>query len=138
MIIFLNATSSSGKSSVAEELQKQCDSPLLHFGIDTLFDALPKRFVGQTEEAKQGFFYDMTGGTLQKIEVGPFAHRLLCCTVLKYTAHLRSLSVEKKNAPTVMTAWRVYILMRCMPTVLRMTVRSILLKPMRKPAHSRF
>lgn len=81
MIIFLNGTSSSGKSSIAEELQKQHKTPLLHFGIDTLFDALPKRVVGETDDAKQGFFYDMTGGTLQKIEVGPYAHRLLCCTV---------------------------------------------------------
>ncbi|MGD1997887.1 MAG: hypothetical protein PVJ92_03160 [Candidatus Dependentiae bacterium] len=81
MIIFLNGTSSSGKSSIAEELQKHHETPLLHFGIDTLFDSMPQRFVGQTSEAKHGFFYDMTGGMLQKIEVGPYAHRLLCCTV---------------------------------------------------------
>ncbi len=40
MILYLNGTSSSGKSSIAHEIQKQLDTPIIYFSIDTLLYSL--------------------------------------------------------------------------------------------------
>jgi chloramphenicol 3-O phosphotransferase len=40
MLIYLNGTSSSGKSSIALELQKQIQKPVLYFSIDTVLNTL--------------------------------------------------------------------------------------------------
>ncbi|MBS0585452.1 MAG: hypothetical protein JSR76_04015 [Verrucomicrobia bacterium] len=37
MIIFLNGTSSAGKTSVAKKIQELYPEPLLHMGIDSFF-----------------------------------------------------------------------------------------------------
>lgn len=42
MLIYLNGTSSSGKTSIANELQTQLEIPFFYFSIDTLLYALPK------------------------------------------------------------------------------------------------
>ncbi len=44
-IIFLNGTSSSGKSSIAKELQNLFSFPFLHVSIDDFFSMLPERFI---------------------------------------------------------------------------------------------
>lgn len=43
-IIFLNGASSSGKSTIANELQKQLGAPYLRIGIDDALQMLPERF----------------------------------------------------------------------------------------------
>jgi len=40
-IIFLNGPSSSGKSSVAKELQKILPEPYMHIGIDAVISMMP-------------------------------------------------------------------------------------------------
>lgn len=40
MVLYLNGTSSSGKSSIAHEIQKQLIAPTIYFSIDTLLYAL--------------------------------------------------------------------------------------------------
>lgn len=44
-IIFLNGTSSSGKTVLAKELQNLLDEPYLHFSIDTFLDMLPEKYL---------------------------------------------------------------------------------------------
>ena len=44
-IIFLNGTSSSGKSSIAKALQQILDTPALHVEIDTFTQMLPEGFL---------------------------------------------------------------------------------------------
>ena len=45
-IIFLNGTSSSGKTTLAKELQEQLDQPYLHLALDQFRDSLPDKFRG--------------------------------------------------------------------------------------------
>jgi chloramphenicol 3-O phosphotransferase len=46
-IIFLNGTSSSGKTGIAKTLQGILDEPYLHFCIDTFLWMLPDRYLSQ-------------------------------------------------------------------------------------------
>ena len=41
-IIFLNGTSSSGKSSLARELQRRLPEPFLHLQLDAFIEMLPR------------------------------------------------------------------------------------------------
>lgn len=81
MIIFLNGTSSAGKTSIARALQDRTETPLLLVGIDTLFDMLPPRFVGETSASALGYQYTMKNGVLDHIALGPYAKRLVKATV---------------------------------------------------------
>lgn len=45
VIILLNGTSSSGKSTLAKALQQALPTPYLHLGIDTVVFALPPRYL---------------------------------------------------------------------------------------------
>jgi len=42
-IIFLNGTSSSGKTSIARALQKSLDEPYLYLSVDSFLDMLPEQ-----------------------------------------------------------------------------------------------
>jgi chloramphenicol 3-O phosphotransferase len=46
-IIFLNGTSSSGKTGIAKALQDVLDEPYLHFCVDTFLWMLPDRYLSQ-------------------------------------------------------------------------------------------
>jgi len=81
LVIFLNGTSSSGKSTIAQILQQRYDTPLLHTGIDTLYSMMPAAAVGCSPYASFGYRYIMENGFLQSIEVGEYGKRLLACTV---------------------------------------------------------
>lgn len=81
LVIFLNGTSSSGKTSLALALQELYREPLLHTGIDTLYDMLPAYALGSSPSASKGYRYIMRNGLLDHIEIGPYAQRLLECTV---------------------------------------------------------
>jgi len=43
MLIYLNGVSSAGKTSVAKEIQKILEKPILYFSIDTLLYSLAER-----------------------------------------------------------------------------------------------
>jgi chloramphenicol 3-O phosphotransferase len=81
LVIFLNGTSSSGKTSIAQALQALHPTPLLHTGIDTLYTMLPQKALGETSLAKDGYRYFMKNGVLDRVEIGEYAQRLLVCTV---------------------------------------------------------
>ncbi len=81
LVIFLNGTSSSGKTSIARELQALYQTPLLHTGIDTLYNMLPEKSVGEMPSAALGYRYIMRNGVLDHIQVGEYAEKLLACTV---------------------------------------------------------
>ena len=55
MIVFLNGASSSGKTSLARELQAVWNGPLLYWGIDTVMSQLPFRYTGEGADAEAGF-----------------------------------------------------------------------------------
>jgi len=46
-IIFLNGTSSSGKSTLIKGLQAALDEPFLELGLDKFIWMLPKRYLNQ-------------------------------------------------------------------------------------------
>jgi chloramphenicol 3-O phosphotransferase len=46
-IIFLNGTSSSGKTTLLKELQQKLDSPFLELGLDKFIWMLPRRYLEQ-------------------------------------------------------------------------------------------
>jgi|JI9StandDraft_2_1071091.scaffolds.fasta_scaffold217634_2 chloramphenicol 3-O phosphotransferase len=79
MIIFLNGTSSAGKTSVAKKIQELYPKPLLHMGIDSFFFSIDPRFVGEGKEADFGYRFvrvDDTLGPKVVVENGPYAKRL--------------------------------------------------------------
>jgi chloramphenicol 3-O phosphotransferase len=80
VIIFLNGTSSSGKTSVARALQDLYTTPLMLIGFDTFIAMLPKRFIGTGEEAKLGHFFeeetDKSGHPVYEMRIGEYAKRL--------------------------------------------------------------
>ncbi len=49
-IIFLNGTSSSGKTSIAEALQQIVDEPYLHCSVDGFITMLAERYIPQDEQ----------------------------------------------------------------------------------------
>src|SRR5262245_44948625 len=75
-IVLLNGTSSSGKSTIARELQAILAEPYLHLGIDTFIGMLPPRFFGAQPPADEGFFLHEHGDRVD-ITAGPVARRLL-------------------------------------------------------------
>jgi chloramphenicol 3-O-phosphotransferase/catechol 2,3-dioxygenase-like lactoylglutathione lyase family enzyme len=75
-VIVLNGTSSSGKSSIARELQTLLAEPYLHLGVDAFIDMLPARYFGDQPPADEGFrLVKRADGT--DIHTGPIAQRLL-------------------------------------------------------------
>ncbi|WP_208615568.1 chloramphenicol phosphotransferase CPT [Streptomyces rubellomurinus] len=64
-VIVLNGGSSSGKSSLARQLQELLPEPWLHLGADTLVEALPPRLLGGADGL--GGVTDGDG----TVEVGP-------------------------------------------------------------------
>jgi aminoglycoside 6'-N-acetyltransferase len=81
MIIFLNGTSSSGKSTIARELMRQSEQPFLYYSIDHLVNFwIDEKFVAFEDEPKEWFFHqhflDDEGHSLTQIVDGPNAQQL--------------------------------------------------------------
>lgn len=75
MIVLLNGTSSSGKTTLAKALQRRWDGPLLAVGIDTVVFALPGRWLNPPHW-HEVFVYTGEGDALQ-ITAGPLGDRLV-------------------------------------------------------------
>jgi chloramphenicol 3-O phosphotransferase len=81
-VIFLNGTSSAGKSSIAKVLQETLDGYFIHTGIDHFIERLPPRFFA----SHQGFDPPPAVGELWitekddrrliEIRVGPIGYRV--------------------------------------------------------------
>lgn len=56
-IIFLNGTSSAGKTSIARELQSILDEPYIFVAFDTFVDMLPEKFLATNAQADKGFHW---------------------------------------------------------------------------------
>lgn len=67
-IVFLNGTTSSGKSSILAQLQAMLDGPFLDAGIDRFIWMLPERYLNQRE------LWDTVLG--QAAYAGPLGHTL--------------------------------------------------------------
>ncbi len=83
-VIFLNGTSSSGKTTLARAIQDESDIPFVYWGIDTLFALVPPNWGGGRDGplSRDGFWYDRTGvdadGHPQVvIRYGRVGHRML-------------------------------------------------------------
>ncbi|MER7454277.1 chloramphenicol phosphotransferase [Nocardia beijingensis] len=59
-VIFLNGTSSSGKTTLARAIQDESDIPFVYWGIDTLFHLVPPNWGGGRGGplSREGFWYD--------------------------------------------------------------------------------
>jgi len=78
MVVYLNGTAGSGKSTIARALQAAWHEPLLHVGLDFLSAAMPRRFLGHGADAHLGARWVLdNAGRLVGIEAGPFGERLL-------------------------------------------------------------
>ena len=59
-VIFLNGSSSSGKTAIARELQARWVTPLLLFGIDDVISMMPFKYTGDGCDAENGFSVRIT------------------------------------------------------------------------------
>ncbi len=81
MIIFLNGTSSAGKSTLARAIMRQSERPFLFYSIDHLVNFwIDEKFVALENEPKDWFFHDISidteGNRLTHIVDGPNAVQL--------------------------------------------------------------
>lgn len=78
LVVYLNGTAGSGKSTIARGLQARWPEPLLHVGLDFLTAAMPRRFLGNGADADLGARWVIgDDGRLLRIDAGPFGVRLL-------------------------------------------------------------
>ena len=81
IIILLNGASSSGKTSIAQNLQDLFTEPYLHISIDGFLSTLPKRFWGpDAQYAHLGFQWvehHDEHGPLTVIKTGPWSAKLV-------------------------------------------------------------
>jgi len=74
-VIFLNGTSSAGKSSIAIKLLEQLHDPFLRVGVDWYIDCLNPKFLMDGENADQGYKFISVKG-LTTVKKGSLARRL--------------------------------------------------------------
>ncbi|PXX60263.1 chloramphenicol 3-O phosphotransferase [Nocardia tenerifensis] len=95
-VIFLNGTSSAGKTTLARSIQDESDVPFIYWGIDTLFALVPPNWGGGRDGplSRAGFWYDRTqrdpdGHPLLIIRYGEVGRRMLrsACTAAASFAH---------------------------------------------------
>ncbi|WP_024800168.1 chloramphenicol phosphotransferase [Nocardia sp. BMG51109] len=95
-VIFLNGTSSSGKTTLARAIQDESDAPFVYWGIDTLFGLVPPDWGGGRDGplSRDGFWYDRTGRDadghpLVVIRYSHFGRRMLraACAAAAEFAH---------------------------------------------------
>ncbi|MBT4594292.1 AAA family ATPase [bacterium] len=79
MIIFLNGTSASGKTSIAKELQNHYPGPLMLTGIDEFFKMMPSKYIGMNDGSKPGFYFEEdvdNDGPIVYMHAGEYARKL--------------------------------------------------------------
>ncbi|WP_433709506.1 chloramphenicol phosphotransferase CPT family protein [Nocardia sp. CA-084685] len=95
-VIFLNGTSSSGKTTLARAIQDESDIPFVYWGIDTLFGLVPPNWGGGRGGplSRDGFWYDRTvdhsdGHPVVVIRYGEVGRRMLrsACAAAAQFAH---------------------------------------------------
>jgi chloramphenicol 3-O phosphotransferase len=95
-VIFLNGTSSSGKTTLARAIQDESDIPFVYWGIDTLFGLVPPNWGGGRGGplSRDGFWYDHTvddadGHPVVVIRYGEVGRRMFqsACAAAAQFAH---------------------------------------------------
>ncbi|MEU6184359.1 chloramphenicol phosphotransferase [Nocardia sp. NPDC047038] len=94
-VIFLNGTSSSGKTTLARAIQDESDIPFVYWGIDTLFQLIPPNWGGGRDGplSREGFWYDRRrdadGSPMVVIRYGEVGRRMLrsACAAAAAFAH---------------------------------------------------
>ncbi|MGW0005534.1 chloramphenicol phosphotransferase CPT family protein [Nocardia grenadensis] len=95
-VIFLNGTSSAGKTTLARAIQDESHIPFVYWGIDTLFGLVPPNWGGGRDgpRSRDGFWYDRTGHDAQGrpavvIRYGDVGRRMLrsACAAAAAFAH---------------------------------------------------
>ncbi|MEV6557864.1 chloramphenicol phosphotransferase [Nocardia sp. NPDC051756] len=95
-VIFLNGTSSAGKTTLARSIQDESDVPIVYWGIDTLFGLVPPNWGGGRDGplSRAGFWYDRTGRDVEGhpllvVRYGEVGRRMLrsACTAAAAFAH---------------------------------------------------
>jgi|GEM_PF-287230 len=76
VVIFLNGTSSAGKSSIAKQIQELSPRPFIHTGLDDFALMLPSSYIIHGERAEQGYQFIHASGPSVTIEMGPVAKQL--------------------------------------------------------------
>jgi chloramphenicol 3-O phosphotransferase len=74
-IIFLNGSSSSGKTSIAKAIQHIADVPFIRIGVDTFIDMMPRRYLSFGDRAKEGCWFERdhnNDGPVVSCNSGPF------------------------------------------------------------------
>ncbi|WP_079979222.1 phosphotransferase-like protein [Candidatus Protochlamydia sp. R18] len=80
-IIYINGTSSSGKTTLVQALQEALYQPFLHIGIDRVIGMMPNKLNNwEGGKAPQGFSWkssiDETSHPVYDIQMGPFAQKI--------------------------------------------------------------
>ncbi len=78
-VIFLNGTSSAGKTSIVQHLQAQLDQPFMHVGIDHFLFMLPSRYRMDGAESHLGYCFarqDDHEGAKISISKGSYGHKV--------------------------------------------------------------
>ena len=74
IILYLNGTSSAGKSSLAKALQEVLEEPYLHIGIDMLLNAWTRRYLGVEAPNEHGVQWHVDEqGRIQRVVFGAYA-----------------------------------------------------------------
>jgi chloramphenicol 3-O phosphotransferase len=89
MIIILNGTSSSGKSTIVQALNLLSIKPFLHLGIDKIYSFLPPSYINTGINASQGFGLVYNPGDKQfpvTVKFGPYGTQVRLCSAAMVTA----------------------------------------------------
>jgi chloramphenicol 3-O phosphotransferase len=80
-ILFLNGTSSSGKTTIAKALQDSLEVPYLHTGIDHFIERYPGRMLvysdGVNPPDAEGWLVVFRNDTFVQVQIGPAGYRLI-------------------------------------------------------------
>lgn len=76
MIIFLNGTSSAGKTTLSRALQQAYPTPLLYLGVDLFCGLLPAKYLWYAEQADQGVAIKKDENGTVRVVSGPIGKHL--------------------------------------------------------------
>lgn len=115
-VILLNGTSSAGKTTLARAIQDESTTPVVYWGIDTLFGLVPPNWGGGRDgpRSRDGFWYDRSGRTedgrpLLVVRYGPVGHRMLlsaCAAAAAFPRGGDDLVIDEMLlTPDLMSVW---------------------------------
>lgn len=110
-VIFLNGTSSAGKTTLARAIQDESPTPFVYWGLDTLFSMVPPKWGGGRDGrlSREGFWYDRSGDVVV-IRYGQVGRRMLrtaCVAAAAFARRGDDLVIDEMLlSPDIMTDWK--------------------------------